>query len=71
MITAILIFLIVQVLLTGAIAYFSFKRLLKEQQKEILRKVEPVNSEVKLWQSPQEQEEAFSKKLLKEIQNGN
>lgn len=67
MTAAILIFLIIEVLLTGIIAYFNFKRLPKETQKEILRKVEPTNSEVKTWQSPQEKEEEYHKKLVEDI----
>jgi hypothetical protein len=47
--------------------YLHYKALPREAQKEVLRKVAPVQGEVISWQPPEEEEEKTSKELTEEI----
>lgn len=51
------LFLTIIVLELGILIYLGFKKLPAEQQKELLRKVEPPKAEVMEWFPPKSEEE--------------
>ena len=59
------LFLIIIVLELGFLIYLGFKRLNPEQQKELLRKIEPPKAEVMEW-FPKETDEERAEKTIRE-----
>ena len=51
----------------AGLIYLNFKKLPKETQKEVLRKVEPAESEVVEWTPPKSEEELAEEEVRKTL----
>ena len=61
------VLLIVIAIELGVMIYLQFKKLPVEQQKEILRKVEPVNSEVVEWTPPKDENQLAEEEVRRSM----
>lgn len=61
------VFLLIIILELGIIIYLNFKRFPAETQKEILRKIEPLNTEIVDWIPPKDETEIAEEKAREKM----